>query len=108
MHGGLRTKHFFSLRTSVEGTLYQTVTTLGVLGTVRLGRDLRGGHRIDASYNFNGYDMRGNEGRHQSHWIRLSGHGQLSKGAFERADLEYGFGNDLRGIRALLEGGYRF
>jgi hypothetical protein len=108
VHGGLRTPRFLSLRTSVEGTLYRTATTLGVLGTVRLGRDLRGGHRIDASYNFTGYDMRGDQGRHQSQWIRLSGHGQLSKGAFGRADLEYGFGNDLRGVRALVEAGYRF
>ena len=107
-HGGFRTPRFLSMRTSIEGTLYRTVTTLGVLGTVRLGRDLRGGHRIDASYNFSGYDMRGDEGRRQSQWIRLSGYGQLSKGAFGRGDLEYGIGNDLRGVRALLEGGYRF
>jgi hypothetical protein len=108
VHGGFRTPRFLSLRTSIEGTLYRTVTTLGVLGTVRLGRDLKGGHRIDASYNFNGYDMRGDEGQHQSQWLRLSGYGQLPKGAYGRADLEYGIGNDLRGIRALLEAGYRF
>ena len=108
VHGGFRTPRFLSLRTSIEGTLYRTGTTLGVLGTARVGRDLRGGHRIDASYNFNGYDMRGEEGRHQSQWVRLSGYGQLPKGAFGRADLEYGIGNDLRGVRALAEVGYRF
>jgi hypothetical protein len=108
VHGGFRTPRFLSLRTSVEATLYRTEYTLGVQGTARLGRELKGGHRIDASYNFNGYDMRGEEGRHQSQWIRLSGYGQLSKGAYGRGDLEYGIGNDLRGIRALLEAGYRF
>jgi len=107
-HGGFRTPRFLSMRTSIEGTLYRTVTTLGVLGTARLGRDLRGGHRIEASYNFNGYDMRGEEGRHQSHWIRLSGYGHLRGGAYGRGDLEYGIGNDLKGVRALLEAGYRF
>jgi hypothetical protein len=108
VHGGFRTPRFLSMRTSIEGTLYRTATTLGVLGTARVGRDLRGGHRIDVSYNFNGYDMRGDEGRHQSQWIRLSGYGQLSEGAYGRGDLEYGVGNDLRGVRALLEAGYRF
>ena len=108
VHGGFRTPRFFSMRTSVEGTLYRTVTTLGVQGTARIGRDLKGGHRIDASYNFNGYDMRGPEGQHTSHWIRLSGYGQVRRGAYGRADLEYGFGNDLNGVRALLEAGYRF
>lgn len=108
VHGGFRTPRFLSLRTSIEGTLYRTATTLGVLGSVRIGRDLKGGHRLDASYNFSGYDMRGDEGRHQSQWIRLSGYGHLGGGAFARTDLEYGVGNDLRGVRALLEGGYRF
>jgi hypothetical protein len=108
VHGGFRTGRFLSMRTSLEGTLYRTDTTLGALATARLGRDLRGGHRIDLSYTFNGYDMRGDEGNHQSQWFRLSGYGQLSKGAFGRADLEYGFGNDLDGVRVLLEGGYRF
>jgi hypothetical protein len=108
VHGGFRTPRLLSLRTSIEGTLYRTGTTVGVLATARLGRDLRGGHRIDASYNFNGYDMRGEEGRHQSQWLRLSGYGQLPKGAFGRADLEYGIGNDLEGVRALAEVGYRF
>jgi hypothetical protein len=108
VHGGFRTPRFLSLRTSIEGTLYRTEYTLGVQATARLGRELKGGHRIDASYNFNGYDMRGEEGRHQGQWIRLSGYGQLSKGAYGRADLEYGVGNDLKGVRALLEAGYRF
>jgi hypothetical protein len=108
VHGGFRTPRFMSMRTSIEGTLYRTGTTLGVLATGRIGRDLPGGHRIDASYNFNGYDMRGDEGRHQNQWIRLSGYGQLTKGAYGRGDLEYGIGNDLRGVRALLEAGYRF
>ena len=108
VHGGFRTPRFFSLRTSVEGTLYRTGTTLGVQATGRVGRDLRGGHRIDASYNFNGYDMRGPEGQRTSHWLRLSGYGHLKGGAYGRGDLEYGFGNDLVGLRALLEAGYRF
>lgn len=108
VHGGFRTPRFFSMRTSVEGTLYRTISTLGVLGTARLGRDLKGGHRIDVSYSFNGYDVRGDEGRHQSQWVRLSGYGQLPRGAYGRGDLEYGIGNDLRGVRALLEAGYRF
>ena len=108
VHGGFRTPRFLSMRTSIEGTLYRTVTTLGVLGTVRIGRDLAGGHRVDASYNFSGYDVRGPEGRRQSQWIRLSGYGQLRGGAYGRADLEYGIGNDLSGTRALLEAGYRF
>jgi hypothetical protein len=79
-----------------------------VLGTIRVGRDLKGGHRIDASYNFSGYDMRGAEGQHQSQWLRLSGYGHFGGGAFGRGDLEYGVGNDLKGVRALLEAGYRF
>ncbi len=108
VHGGFRTPRFLSMRTSIEGTLYRTESNLGVLATARVGRDLKGGHRIDASYNFNGYDMRGPEGRLQSQYIRLSGYGQVSKGAYGRGDLEYGIGNDLRGIRALLEAGYRF
>ena len=108
VHGGFRTPRFFSMRTSIEGTLYRTVTNLGVLATARVGRDFKGGHRLDASYNFNGYDMRGPEGRLQSQWVRLSGYGQLGKGAYGRGDLEYGVGNDLRGVRALLEAGYRF
>jgi hypothetical protein len=108
VHGGFRTPRWLSMRTSVEGTLYRTVSTLGVQATARLGRDLRGGHRIDASYNFNGYDMRGPEGQHTSHWLRFSGYGQLSRGAYGRGDVEYGFGNDLDGIRVLLEAGYRF
>ena len=108
VHGGFRTPRFLSLRTSVEGTLYRTITTLGVQATARMGRDFRGGHRIDASYNFNGYDMRGPEGQRTSHWLRLSGYGHVKAGAYGRADLEYGFGNDLVGLRALLEAGYRF
>jgi hypothetical protein len=108
LHGGFRSPRFLSMRTSIEGTLYRTEYNLGVQATARVGRDLRGGHRIDASYNVNGYDMRGPEARHQSQWIRLSGYGQLSKGAYGRGDLEYGIGNDLRGVRALLEAGYRF
>jgi hypothetical protein len=108
VHGGFRTPRFLSMRTSIEATLYRTATTLGIQGTARIGRDLEGGHRIDASYNFNGYDMRGDEGNHQSQWFRLSGYGQFARGAFARADLEYGFGNDLEGVRVLLEGGYRF
>ena len=52
--------------------------------------------------------LRGPQGRLQSQYIRLSGYGQLSKGAYGRGDLEYGIGNDLRGVRALLEAGYRF
>ena len=52
--------------------------------------------------------MRGPEGRLRSQWIRLSGYGQLGKGAYGRGDLEYGIGNDLRGVRVLLETGYRF
>jgi hypothetical protein len=108
VHGGFRTPRFLSMRTSIEATLYRTVTTLGVLGTARIGRDLKGGHRIDASYNFSGYDMRGDEGRHQSQWLRLSGYGHFGGGAYGRGDLEYGVGNDLSGIRVLLEAGYRF
>ena len=108
VHGGFRTPRWLSMRTSVEGTLYRTVSTLGVQATARIGRDLRGGHRIDASYNFNGYDMRGEEGQHTSHWFRFSGYGQISRGAYGRGDLEYGFGNDLDGVRVLLEAGYRF
>lgn len=108
VHGGFRTPRFLSLRTSIEGTLYRTASTLGVLGTARVGRDLAGGHRIDASYNVSGYDMRGAEGRHQSQWVRLSGYGNFGRGAFGRMDLEYGMGNDLKGVRALLEAGYRF
>jgi hypothetical protein len=108
VHGGFRTPRFLSMRTSIEGTLYRTEYNLGVQATARIGRDLKGGHRIDASYNFNGYDMRGPEGQLQSQWIRLSGYGQISKGAYGRADLEYGIGNDFDGMRALLEAGYRF
>jgi hypothetical protein len=52
--------------------------------------------------------VRGGGGRHQSQWIRLSGYGHFGGGAFGRADLEYGIGNDLQGARALLEAGYRF
>jgi hypothetical protein len=108
VHGGLRSPRLLSLGSSAEASVYRTLTTRGVQATGRLGRDLRDGLRLDASYTFNLYEMAGLDDTRTSQWMRLSGYGQLARGVFLRGDLEYALGDDLKGTRALLETGYRF
>ena len=107
-HAGARTTSLWSLTTSAEASVYQTLYTRGVLATLRAGRHLRGGHRADLSYTFNGYDLAGPAALRRGHWIRLSGYGQFARQAFARADLEQSLGADLDGTRLLVEAGYRF
>ncbi len=107
-HAGARTTSLWSLLASAEASVYQTLYTRGALGTLRAGRDLARGHRVDVSYTFNGYDLDGAGGWRPGHRVRLSAYGQFARQAFARADLEQSLGADLDGTRLLVEAGYRF
>jgi hypothetical protein len=107
-HGGLRSPRLLSLAASAEGTVYQTVTTRGLQAMGRVGRDVGKGVRLDATYTFNLYELLGFDDTRMSQWVRLSGYGPFVRNAFVRADVEYSVGDDLKGVRALLEAGYRF
>jgi hypothetical protein len=106
-HAGLRSPRLVSLSMSLEGTYYQTSLTRGALATARGGRSLRGGHRLDVSYTAHRYDVAGT-GWRMSQWVRGSGYAQIRGGAFGRADVEYALQDELPGLRALVEVGYRF
>jgi hypothetical protein len=106
-YGGLRTPRIAGLDLSLEGSYYDTPNASGTLATVRAGRSLRGGHRLDVSYTGNRYQA-GTSTRTLSHWIRASGYAQLPAGVFGRADLEYAVEEPLPGVRGFFELGYRF
>lgn len=106
-YGGVRTPSVASLDLSFEGSYYDTPDASGALATVRAGRSLRGGHRLDLSYTANRYQA-GASGSTLSQWIRGSGYAQLPGGVFGRADLEYAIQDPLPGVRGFFELGYRF
>ena len=105
-HGGLRSPRLAALDVSLDGSYYRTPGTQGVMATARAGRSLRGGHRLELSYIGNRYTI-GGGGARLSHWLRASGYGQAGR-AFGRADLEWALQDDLPGVRALAEIGWRF
>lgn len=107
-HAGLRSPRLFSLAASTEASVYQNVSSRGLQAMGRLGRELRGGLRLDASYVFNLYQLVIVNDTRISHWLRVSGYGQFARHAFARGDVEYALGDDLKGTRVLLEAGYRF
>jgi hypothetical protein len=106
-YAGLRSPRFLSLNMALEGSYYETPTIRGMAASVRGGRGLRGGHRLDLSYTAQRYEA-GGSGWRMSQWVRGSGYAQLPGGVFSRADLEYALQDDLPGLRALVEIGYRF
>jgi hypothetical protein len=108
VHLGARTPRLGGLAASADASAYQTLYTRGLLATLRAGQDLAGGHRADLSYTVNWYEPGGSLARRLGHWLRLSGYGQFARQAFARADLEYALGDDVEGIRVLIEAGYRF
>jgi hypothetical protein len=106
-YAGLRSPRLLSLNVALEGSYYDTPLTRGVLATVRGGRGLSGGHRLDVGYTAHRYEA-GGAGWRLSQWVRGSGYAQLPGGAFGRADLEYALQDELPGLRVLVELGYRF
>jgi hypothetical protein len=104
---GVRSPRFLSMNAALEGSYYDTPAARGFLASLRAGRALRGGHRIDAVYTAQRYEA-GGAGWRMSQWLRGSGYAQLPGGVFGRADLEYALQDDLPGLRALIEIGYRF
>ena len=106
-NAGLRSPRFFSFDVAVDGSYYRAVTTQGVLASARAGRSLRGGHRLDAAYTYNRYQV-GGVGWRDSHWLRGSAYLQVAGKAFARADVDYALRDDLPGLRGLAEIGYRF
>jgi hypothetical protein len=106
-YAGLRSPRFLSLNVALEGSYYETPATRGLLASVRGGRGLRGGHRLDVSYTAQRYEA-GGAGWRMSQWLRGSGYAQLPGGVFSRADVEYALQDDLPGLRVLIEIGYRF
>jgi hypothetical protein len=106
-HAGVRSPRVAAVDLSVEGSYFDTPDARGVLATVRAGRSLQGGHRLDFSYNANRYES-GGVGWRLSHWVRGSGYAQLPGGVFGRVDLEYALQDELPGVRGFLEIGYRF
>jgi hypothetical protein len=106
-YAGLSSPRLLSLNVALEGSYYETPTIRGMLASVRGGRGLRGGHRLDVSYTAQRYEA-GGSGWRTSQWVRGSGYGQLPGGVFSRADVEYAIQDDLPGLRALVEIGYRF
>lgn len=106
-HGGVRSRRFAGLDMSLDASYYKTPTTQGLLGTARAGRTLRAGHRLDASYIVNRYETSG-LGWRLSHWVRASAYAQALRRAFGRADVEYALQDELPGLRASIEVGYRF
>jgi hypothetical protein len=107
-HLGARTAALGPVEGSAEVSGYQTLYTRGLIATVRAGRAWAGGTRADLSYTFNGYDLLADAPMRLGHWLRLSGYGPFAGQAFVRADVEYAFGDDVEGLRLLIETGYRF
>ncbi|MDH3402215.1 MAG: hypothetical protein OES32_02290 [Acidobacteriota bacterium] len=81
----------------------------GTTGTLRVGKRLRGGHRLGLTAGARLLDdaLRGGESR-ETQWFRLDGWFELPGQLFARAEAEVSSGDDLEGQRFLLGLGYRF
>lgn len=107
-HAGARTAGLGPLESSADVSAYRTLYTRGLLATLRTGRTWGAGPRADLSYTLNAYDLLADGPLRIGHWVRLSGYGPFVRQAFVRADVEYAFGDDVKGLRLLIETGYRF
>ncbi len=108
--GGVRHPRFFGLAASVDGSYYVNGLTRGVLATARGGRVIGGLHSIDVTYVFSTSSAQtpaSGPWRIQQ-WLRVHGLGAFGRHAFVRLDMEYAYGDDLKGPRLGLETGYRF
>ncbi|MGE0455544.1 MAG: hypothetical protein AB7O37_14430 [Vicinamibacteria bacterium] len=104
-HGNLWSR---SLTAGLDAAGYTNAYTAGALISARLGKRMQAGHLLDLSYGGSLYRLRTEGVSRATHWLRLSGRGQLEHGVYLASDLEYGFGDDFKGPRGFFELGWLF
>lgn len=105
---GLHSSDLFGLRASLDGIGFSNGYTQGAYASTRLGRPFGRGLDADLAYGASFYQVKSTSENRFTHWIRLLGRGNLGRGVFLSADLEYAQGDDTKGPRAFLELGWRF
>jgi hypothetical protein len=108
--GGLGSDGLFghSVAVGIDGAGYTNALTQGLLASVRAGKFLAHGHSVDVTIGRSQYRARTTGGTHATNWARISGRGELGRGLYSVADLEYDHGDDVDGPRGFLELGCRF
>lgn len=107
-HLSLHSSDFFGLRASLDGIGFGNGYTKGAYASARLGRPFGHGLDADLAYGASFYRVKSTAEDRFTHWIRALGRGNLGRGVFVSADLEYDQGDDMKGPRAFLELGWHF
>jgi hypothetical protein len=106
--GSLRHGDLFGLQAYFDGWAYSTIDTEGQLVTARLGRRFAAGHQLDVSYGLSRYTVKSVNQNRSSQWFRFTARAEMGRGVSLLNDLEYNTGDDRKGLRDLIELGYRF
>jgi hypothetical protein len=97
------------LSVGVNVLSYSNQYSDGTTGTLRVGKRLRGGHRLTLTAGARMLDDALNAGEtRETQWFRLGGWFELPGQLFARAEAETSSGDDLEGQRLVLGLGYRF
>jgi hypothetical protein len=107
LSAGVRHSSLRGYSSGLDASAFTNLYTEGVVLGARGSRSFRGGHQASFGYGASLSRVHADGSRRFDQWLRGSGYARLGRGAFFLLDLDYGFGDDLRGPRASLELGYR-